>query len=106
MKRIFFAAALACVASMALANADCRPVSLRSEAIEQPSGIDVTTPRLSWKMEDKRRGAAQTAYRVQVASSRQALLDGKVDVWDSGRQAGSASLEIPYGGPDLQPLTA
>lgn len=106
MKQIFFAAVLACTATVALANEQCKPVDLRSEAMQNPIGIDVAKPRFSWKMEDVRRGAVQRAYQVQVASSAEALESGKADLWDSGKVESNASFEIEYAGAPLKPLTA
>lgn len=36
---------------------------LRCEFLKNPSGIDVTEPRLSWILESKQRGDRQTAYQ-------------------------------------------
>jgi len=43
--------------------------NLRCELLNNPQGIDVVHPRLSWMQNDGRRGAAQSAYRILVASS-------------------------------------
>ena len=40
----------------------------RCEGMTEPLGIDITHPRLSWQLQDSRRGARQTAYEVRVAS--------------------------------------
>ena len=47
--------------------------NLRCEARTNPAGIDVTAPRLSWVLQSAKRGAAQSAYRVLVASSPEQL---------------------------------
>ena len=49
-----------------------RAVSLRCEYLENPLGIDVTEPRLSWRIENIKanvRGQKQTAYQILVAAS-------------------------------------
>jgi hypothetical protein len=43
--------------------------NLRCELLDNPQGIDVVGPRLSWMQNDGRRGAAQSTYRILVASS-------------------------------------
>lgn len=48
---------------------------LRCEYRTNPLGIDVTAPRLSWKLESKARGARQTAYQVLVASMTRSFPD-------------------------------
>ncbi len=40
---------------------------LRCEYQVNPIGLDVAKPRLSWQVSSDRRGAAQSAYRIQVA---------------------------------------
>jgi len=60
---------------------------LRCEYRVEPLGIDVLQPRLSWEMQDSRRGAAQTAYQILVASSPEKLTADEGDLWDSGRVA-------------------
>ncbi|MDD3108182.1 MAG: glycoside hydrolase family 78 protein [Alistipes sp.] len=55
----------------------------RCEYLENPLGLDVTTPRLMWKLASLEDGASQKAYRVRVASSLAQLTAGNADVWDS-----------------------
>ena len=40
--------------------------SLRCEYRQDPVGIDVRRPRLSWKLSSSNRGAAQTGYQILV----------------------------------------
>src|SRR5664279_1757194 len=75
------------------------PVQLKCESMSEPMGIDVTSPRLSWQLQDNRRGAAQTAYQIRVATSPAQLKQGSSLVWDSGRVASSESVNVVYGGP-------
>lgn len=79
------------------------PSGLRCEYLENPLGIDVRRPRLSWKMETAGavRGKKQTAYRILVAGS-QALLDAaRGDLWDSGPVRSGESVNIVYAGKPL-----
>ena len=77
------------------------PRDLQCESLKEPLGLDVAHPRLSWKLTDSRNGAKQTAYEIQVASSAEKVAANKADVWDSGKVASSASVNVPYGGPEL-----
>ena len=43
-----------------------RPTRLRCEYLENPLGIDVPEPRLSWILESTARGRRQTTYRILV----------------------------------------
>jgi alpha-L-rhamnosidase len=78
-----------------------KPVALECESLGTPLGMDAVAPLLSWKIQDSRAGARQTAYEVQVASSSAVLATGKADVWDSGRVESSGSIGVKYGGPAL-----
>jgi len=78
------------------------PAHLRCEAMEQPLGIDITQPRLSWWLQDERRGARQTAYEIRVSASEEKLAQGQADIWDSGRVESDQSVNVPYAGPALE----
>ncbi|MCI8496818.1 MAG: family 78 glycoside hydrolase catalytic domain, partial [Clostridiales bacterium] len=77
---------------------------LKTEASVNPLGIDVEQPGFSWKMDSSVRSAYQTAYQVKVALSEEALAAGDL-VWDSGKVSSDQSLEVMYGGPELQAAT-
>ncbi len=79
------------------------PMHLRCESLETPLGIDAAQPRLSWQLEDARRGALQTAYQIEVFSHPVDPANTKPDVWDSGRVASDQSVAVPYHGPALEP---
>lgn len=76
-------------------------VKLRCEFLEQPQGIDVKSPRLSWQLESRQRGARQTAYEILVASSAAKLKSGQADLWDSGKITSDQSVLVPYAGKPL-----
>src|SRR5664280_400812 len=63
----------ACLLLAALSGAAMTVVSLGCEHRENPLGVDVTQPNLSWVLESSRRGDGQSAYQVLVASSRAGL---------------------------------
>ncbi|HCO93027.1 MAG TPA: alpha-L-rhamnosidase, partial [Phycisphaerales bacterium] len=80
------------------------PVELQCEYLQEPLGIDVEQPRLSWKLEatnPNKRGQAQTAYRILVASSEKLLAGGIGDMWDSGQVKSDQSQLVNYGGKPL-----
>lgn len=85
----------------ARAESPARAEYLRCEYLEDPLGIGQLHPRLSWEMHDSRRGAAQTAYQVLVASSPDKLAADVGDLWDSGRVASSQSAQVVYQGKPL-----
>jgi len=47
--------------------AQTKAINLTCEYQPANMGVDTPRPRFSWWMDDPRPGAAQTAYRIQVA---------------------------------------
>jgi alpha-L-rhamnosidase len=80
------------------AGAALAPVALRCEYRVNPSGIDETSPRLSWQVTSKERDESQSAWEVLAASSETALAHDEGDLWDSGKVAGDDTTAIVYGG--------
>ncbi len=71
---------------------------LTSDGLANPQAIEGVSPRLSWALASGIRGDRQTAYRVLVASSAEALARDEGDLWDSGRVESDRSVLVPYGG--------
>jgi alpha-L-rhamnosidase len=97
------------LAGAALAVLSCNSLSpspdvsyLRCEGQENPLGINREQPMLQWKMIDQRRGAAQIAYQVMVATSPDLLSEGKADLWDSGKVDSDQSVFVKYRGAPLK----
>ncbi len=91
------------IAPMAFAvNASATPVHLRCEYMQNPLGIDIAAPRLSWQSDNAERNWKQSAYELFVASSSDRLQPGAADVWDSGKTASDDSIGIAYKGPALE----
>ncbi|XHR31029.1 MAG: glycoside hydrolase family 78 protein [Chthoniobacteraceae bacterium] len=90
-----------CVALVVtLADADTVE-HLRCESRVNPTGIDITMPRMSWALQSAKRGASQSAYQILVASSREQLAQGKGNLWDSGKVASRETFNIEYAGVPL-----
>src|SRR5699024_10889425 len=75
--------------------------NLRAAGMDEPLGIDETSPGLSWQLDSSERGTTQSAYQVQVAATKDGLLDGRADLWDTGRTA-SAPHRVDYAGTPLE----
>ena len=101
--RYALAVLLLASSAIALATDGAAPSQLRCEYLENPLGIDVMKPRLSWKLEalPEARGLRQTAYQVLVASSPEILAKGQGDLWDSGEVMSDATSQIEYAGKAL-----
>lgn len=74
--------------------------ALKAEYQQNPIGIDVRAPRLSWRMHAARRATMQRAYELRVATDSASLQ--RAPLWASGRVASEASILRPYGGPALR----
>jgi len=74
---------------------------LRCEHEAEPLDLDTSAPRFSWKLaalDLARRGLAQSAYRILVASSEAALGEEHGDLWDSGRVGAPETVDVAYAG--------
>src|SRR4051794_17453617 len=85
----------------AAAGAAAAPSHLRCEYFTDPLGLDARRPRLSWRINDPRPGARQSAYRIAVASSIELLQADRPDLWDSGQVASDQSVHVEYDGAEL-----
>ena len=68
---------------------------LRCEYQDNPLGIDVIHPRLSWKLVSERRGAMQSAYQIRVR-------DENGNLWDTCKVVSDQSIHVPYKVPALR----
>lgn len=71
----------------------------------EPSGIESKSPRFSWKVACQQRGYRQSAYRILVADTEDALTADKGTVWDSGTFLSSNSVLVPFQGKELHSAT-
>lgn len=78
---------------------------LRCEFMENPVGIDISNPSLSWEIGSDARGVKQTGYRVLVASSLEKLNADEGDLWDSQSVRSEQSTNVLYNGKSLASRT-
>jgi len=97
-KRLSVVIAMFILASVASAT----PVHLRCEYLENPLGVDASTPHLSWQSDSSQRNWMQSAYQILVASNGESLRSGQADIWDSGKVNSDESVGIAYRGPALE----
>ncbi|MFC1650870.1 family 78 glycoside hydrolase catalytic domain [Candidatus Latescibacterota bacterium] len=76
--------------------------SLKCEYLENPLGIDVTSPRLSWALASAERGQKQTAYQIITADTREHLLSGNGEIRDSWKVNSDKSVHVSYEGAELK----
>ncbi len=83
-------------------SAQAAPVHLRTNALENPLGIDTSHPTFSWRSDAKTPNWMQSSYEILVATDLAHLQPGNGAAWDSGRVKSSESVDIPYAGTSLQ----
>lgn len=74
---------------------------LKSEYLVNPIGLDVKTPRFTWKIKDQRRGAIQKAYKISVGTDSTKVAEGNGSHWNTGK-INSDNQMIVYSGKVLQ----
>ena len=110
LRRLWLAASVltACpvTSATALSATDSlQPGNLRCEFRQNPVGLDVLQPRLSWTLDapTDARDQTQSAYQVLVARAPETLAAGQGDLWDSGKVASDQTIHLVYAG---KPLTS
>ena len=76
-------------------------VDLQCEYLENPLGIDIKAPRLSWKLSSNGDNIKQRAYRILVASNKENLNKNIGDLWDTDSVDSDNSTQIVYDGGEL-----
>ena len=59
-------------------------LDLKCEFANNPIGIDILTPQLSWRIESEKRGIIQNAYEIKIADSPENLDKNNGNIWNSG----------------------
>jgi alpha-L-rhamnosidase len=72
------------------------PIGLTVGQRSAPADVDDLTPLLGWQVPTGK----QSAYQVQIAETRPALMSGE-RVWDSGKVSSGANTNVTYTGPAL-----
>ncbi|WP_100408242.1 glycoside hydrolase family 78 protein [Bacillus solitudinis] len=75
---------------------------LKTNTFKNPLGIDSMQPHFSWVLTSSERAQIQTAYQIMVATSYEELIRDNADMWDSGKEESSQSVQISYQGKKLQ----
>jgi len=79
------------------------PTDLTCEWMSDPRVVDVAQPHLAWINEAPKgaKNEIQSAYQILVASSEDLLVEGKADLWDSGKISSDQSTMVAYAGKPL-----
>lgn len=94
---------LASVGSAAGVWAADAPSGLMTELLEYPeqTGITDTLPEFTWIVNDSDKDEVQTAYQILAATDSNLLTEGSADLWNSGKVLTNASVNIEFGGAEL-----
>lgn len=90
------------ISAAAVASELSAPIRLTCEYLADPLGIDDSSPRLAWQVNDSRRGAVQSAYQILVSKDPERLAKNVGDVLDTGKVQSDRSIQIAYAGAPLQ----
>jgi hypothetical protein len=101
MKRIVIGvSALCCAVGSWAADA---PTGLMTELMEYPEQTVITDalPEFTWIVNDQDKDEVQTACQILVATDEALLTEGAADVWNSGKVLTNASVNVEFGGLEL-----
>ncbi|MGZ8559890.1 MAG: family 78 glycoside hydrolase catalytic domain, partial [Chitinophagaceae bacterium] len=87
------------------AAAQLQASKLTCEYLENPQGIDIAAPRLSWNFTSTARNQFQSAYEIIVSDNLPDIQQGKGNKWRTGKINSSRSINIDYSGAALQSFT-
>jgi len=81
-----------------------KAVNLKCEHMVNPIGLDTSSPRFTWQLDDHTTGAKQIACQIIAGKDSVRVSSGKGDLWDSGKIS-SAYMFVSYNGEKLEPLS-
>jgi alpha-L-rhamnosidase len=78
---------------------------LKCDFMDNPTGVENSSPGFSWEIFSDQRNIMQEAYQVLVASSMELLNVEDADIWSSGLVESNNSIPFIYNGQALQSAT-
>jgi hypothetical protein len=81
------------------------PAGLICELMVHPENAVITDPcpEFCWVVNSPLRNVLQSGYQIIVASRKQFILNGRGDMWDSGKVGSAQSINVEYNGRSLEP---
>ena len=76
--------------------------SLLTENLTNPIGLDIASPRFSWKLFSDQRNVMQTAYELRVSDEKAYLTKASKLIWHSRKVLSDSSIFVAYRGPKLK----
>ncbi|UKT65430.1 family 78 glycoside hydrolase catalytic domain [Pedobacter mucosus] len=87
--------------SFTLFGQDIKVAHLICEYKDNPIGIDLMAPNLSWKLTSTKRNVMQTAYQILVSNNLADLDKNVGKIWDTKKVKSIQSIQIKYSGSTL-----
>ena len=79
-------------------------VKLVTEYHNNPIGIDIEKPRLSWQLISDEENILQTAYEIRAADSEKNLSKKSKQVWNTAKVISDKSVNVIYEGTELKTM--
>lgn len=70
-----------------------------------PNSEGIDSPLLSWKIETAKEGVSQKAWEMEIAGAKKLLVNGKADIWKSGKQKSDEQFNIKPQGANFSEAT-
>jgi hypothetical protein len=70
--------------------------------IENPIGVSIKRQNFSWKLKSEKRHVTQSAYQILVSDNLNKLDSDEGNIWNSGKVASDASIQVDYKGALLE----
>jgi alpha-L-rhamnosidase len=103
MIRLFTLLFASLIAITTQSQSPSRTVGLQCEYLVNPMGVDLPSPRLAWRIDDKRMGAKQSAYEICVGIDSVQVATRAGSAWQTGKINSDAQL-VWYAGKLLEPF--
>src|SRR4028119_45026 len=106
MKPSFFLIAILLTCTLVMSAApSLRPDRLTCEYTQNPLGIAVLKPRLSWTLTSDQRNQKQSAYELVVSDNLAGISKLKGNIWKSGKVKSAENINVAFQGAALKPFT-
>lgn len=107
MKKLFFGGIcfIFLLLNKSIAAPVLQPIHLTCEYLENPLGIDMAKPRLSWNFISTVRNQFQTAYEILVSDNEKECRLLKGNCWQTGKIISTENIHIEYNGQPLKAFT-
>ena len=90
---------------LVMAAPSLQPMHLTCEYLHNPLGIDTRVPRFSWTLTSIERNQLQSAYEIIVSDNLKQVQEGKGNIWSTGKNCFTKSIQVEYAGSALKPFT-